>query len=65
MEEKLIEYIIDEFLEDNEGLIVAEIELGHEDEAFMMPDWAGQEVSKDPKYINLSLVSNPYKTWTT
>jgi adenylate cyclase len=46
-------------------LIVAEIELGHEDEAFMMPDWAGQEVSKDPKYINLSLVSNPYKTWTT
>ncbi len=56
---------VDEFLEDNEGLIVAEIELGHEKEAFIKPDWAGQEVSNDPRYINLSLVSNPYKTWTT
>lgn len=56
---------VDEFLEDNEGLIVAEIELGHEDEAFTKPEWAGEEVSADRKYINMSLVTNPYKLWTT
>ena len=56
---------VDEFLGDNEGLIVAEIELGHEDEAFEKPEWAGQEVSSDPKYINISLVSHPFKTWIT
>ncbi len=56
---------IDEFLADNKGLVVAEIELGHEDEAFNKPDWVGKEVSNDPKYINMSLVTAPYRTWTT
>jgi len=56
---------IDEFLADNEGLVVAEIELGHEDEPFNKPEWIGLEVSNDPKYINLSLVSKPFNSWTT
>ena len=56
---------IDEFQGDNEGLIVAEIEIEHEDESFTRPDWAGSEVSADRKYINVSLVSNPYKNWAT
>ncbi len=56
---------IDEFYGDNAGLIVAEIELGHEQEAFTRPSWAGQEVSTDTRYFNMSLVNNPYKNWTT
>lgn len=56
---------VDEFLADNEGLVVAEIELGDENEPFEKPDWIGLEVSNDPKYINLSLVSNPFNSWTT
>ena len=56
---------VDEFLGDNEGLIVAEIELEYEEEAFTKPQWAGNEVSNEKRYINLSLVTNPFKTWTT
>lgn len=56
---------VDEFLGDNEGLIVAEVELEHEDEVFEKPEWAGEEVSNDPKYINMSLVKHPFNTWTT
>lgn len=57
------EWEIDEFGSDNAGLIVAEIELHSEDEAFEMPSWAGKEVSDDPRYYNVSLVSHPYKDW--
>lgn len=56
---------IDEFFGDNEGLIVAEIELSHEEEAFARPHWLGEEVSGDSKYVNISLVEFPYKEWTT
>ena len=56
---------IDEFEGDNSGLIVAEIELAHEDEPFSRPDWLGQEVSDDVRYMNMSLVLNPFKLWTT
>ena len=56
---------VDEFLGDNVGLIVAEIELGHEVEPFTKPEWAGKEVSNDRRYINMSLVTNPFKSWTT
>ena len=56
---------VDEFHGDNEGLIVAEIEIEHEDEDFVRPDWLGREVSAERKYVNVSLVSNPYKNWTT
>lgn len=54
---------VDVFEGDNAGLVVAEIELSHEDEPFVRPDWLGEEVSDDPRYYNVSLVSHPYKDW--
>lgn len=54
---------VDVFRGDNEGLIVAEIELKSEDEDFIKPDWLGEEVSKDARYFNSNLVNNPYKLW--
>lgn len=54
---------IDEFFGDNAGLIVAEIELGHEEETFERPAWLGEEVSDDPRYYNVSLVRHPYREW--
>lgn len=55
---------IDVFHGDNEGLVVAEIELGSEDEKFPTPAWATQEVSSDPRYFNSNLLKNPFKTWS-
>jgi len=54
---------IDVFEGDNAGLVVAEIELGSEDEAFDRPEWVGEEVTDDPRYFNSSLVGNPYRSW--
>ena len=54
---------IDEFQQENAGLIVAEIELSAVDEKFPMPDWAGQEVSDDARYYNVCLVKQPYSSW--
>lgn len=54
---------IDEFYGDNDGLIVAEVELSYEDEPFDKPEWLGEEVTGDPRYFNSSLVSNPWKNW--
>ncbi|MGB3049908.1 MAG: CYTH domain-containing protein [Polyangiales bacterium] len=54
---------IDVFGGDNAGLVVAEVELGSEDEAFEKPDWAGEEVTDDPRYFNSNLVAKPYSTW--
>lgn len=54
---------IDVFMGDNEGLIVAEIELENEDEDITLPDWIGEEVTADRRYYNVSLVSHPYKDW--
>jgi len=54
---------IDEFYGDNEGLIVAEIELNSEDESFEKPAFLGQEVTGDIKYYNSMLMKNPYKKW--
>lgn len=54
---------VDEFLGANAGLVVAEIELGAEDESFDKPAWVGQEVSADRRYFNSSLVSLPYSRW--
>lgn len=54
---------IDVFEGGNAGLIVAEIELGHEDEAFERPDWLGAEVSDDPRYYNVCLADRPYSSW--
>jgi len=54
---------VDEFLGENAGLIVAEIELENENQPFERPGWLGAEVSGDPRYFNSSLASNPYSTW--
>ena len=54
---------VDVFEGDNAGLVVAEIELSAEDEAFDLPSWVGDEVSDDPRYYNVCLVQHPYKDW--
>lgn len=54
---------VDQFHGDNDGLIVAEIELAAEDEAFDKPDWLGEEVTGDARYYNSSLSQKPYKEW--
>ena len=54
---------VDQFLGENEGLIIAEIELPAEDTPFPKPDWIGEEVSGDPKYFNSNLVKRPFKNW--
>ncbi|WP_214071010.1 CYTH domain-containing protein [Mucilaginibacter sp. dw_454] len=54
---------VDVFEGDNNGLIVAEIELDSEDEQFELPPWIGEEVSDDPRYYNSSLSVRPFKTW--
>lgn len=54
---------IDVFEGENAGLVVAEIELQSQDEAFETPAWAGEEVSHDPRYYNVSLVRHPFKDW--
>lgn len=56
-------YEVDEFYAENQGLIVAEVELGSEDEAFDKPDWLGEEVTGDVKYYNSMLMKNPYTKW--
>ena len=54
---------VDEFLGDNAGLVVAEIELQSADEAFAKPDWIGAEVTDDARYYNLALASHPFSQW--
>ncbi|SHE59398.1 CYTH domain-containing protein [Arenibacter palladensis] len=54
---------VDEFFGDNSGLIIAEVELEHEDEDFLKPQWLGDEVTSDIKYYNSQLSKNPFKTW--
>ena len=54
---------VDEFLGENEGLVMAEIELGSEDEAFVRPPWLGEEVTGDRRYYNSYLSARPFKTW--
>ena len=54
---------VDYFLNDNEGLIVAEIELQTENQEFFKPDWLGEEVTGIIKYYNSQLSLNPYKNW--
>ncbi|MCQ2347399.1 MAG: adenylate cyclase, partial [Paludibacteraceae bacterium] len=54
---------VDEFLGDNEGLVVAEIELESETQSFPMPDYLGQDVTYDPRYLNSYLATHPFHTW--
>lgn len=54
---------IDVFLGENEGLVVAEVELKSEDQTFQKPDWAGNEVSDDSRYFNSNLMHHPFSKW--
>lgn len=54
---------VDRFFGDNEGLILAELELRSEDETFELPSWIGKEVSLDSRYFNSSLALDPYCNW--
>jgi CYTH domain-containing protein len=54
---------VDEFLGDNLGLVVAEVELESEDQEFSKPDWVGEEVTQDARYYNSNLSVAPYNTW--
>jgi CYTH domain-containing protein len=55
---------VDEFLGDNAGLIIAEVELESEDQEVELPDWVGLEVTDDPRYYNSNLATHPYKAWS-
>lgn len=57
------EWHVDKFLDGNEPLVTAEIELSSESEIFEMPDWIGQEVTTDPRFSNASLAESPYSRW--
>lgn len=54
---------VDEFYGENEGLILAEIELENADQKFSKPEWIGKDVTSDYRYKNSSLVKNPFKNW--
>ena len=54
---------VDEFYGENEGLVVAEVELTSEDEAFEKPDFIGREVTGDVRYYNSQLMKHPYTVW--
>ena len=55
---------IDVFTGDNDGLIIAEIELSSEVEDFQHPNWLGKEVSQDCRYYNSKLVTDPFSSWS-
>lgn len=57
------EWVIDEYRGENSGLVVAEIELEREDEAFAKPPWAGEDISADPRYLSACLYENPFSKW--
>jgi CYTH domain-containing protein len=54
---------VDEFFGENQGLVVAEVELKSEDQAIDRPPWIGKEVTDDPRYYNVNLVKHPYREW--
>lgn len=54
---------VDVFHGDNDGLIVAEVELRHEGENFPRPEWLGEEVSEDRRYLNHFLATHPFCDW--
>ncbi len=54
---------IDVFAGENDGLVIAEIELRDEQQAFALPDWIGAEITGQPEYYNGALVLRPYRSW--
>lgn len=55
---------VDEFLGENLGLIIAEVELKNENESFEKPIWLGKEVTGDLKYYNSNISNHPFKNWS-
>jgi adenylate cyclase len=55
---------VDVFAGENEGLVVAEVELDDEAEHVDLPDWIGREVSDDPRYLNVNLARKPFRSWS-
>ncbi len=56
-------WTVDQFHDQNKGLILAEIELEKEDETFDIPDWIEKEVTEDPRFLNANLYHNPFYKW--
>ncbi|RJG01864.1 CYTH domain-containing protein [Noviherbaspirillum sedimenti] len=54
---------VDEFLGDNLGLVVAEVELDSVEQAIALPEWIGKEVTDDARYFNSSLIAHPFCQW--
>jgi CYTH domain-containing protein len=54
---------VDVFTADNEGLVIAEVELNREKQPFTSPNWLGKEVTGEAKYYNSQLSKKPYKQW--
>jgi CYTH domain-containing protein len=54
---------VDEFAGENQGLVVAEVELTDANQIFELPDWIGKEVSDDFRYYNVNLAQHPYSKW--
>ncbi|MDH4316901.1 MAG: CYTH domain-containing protein [Desulfobulbaceae bacterium] len=63
VEERGVTWTIDEFLGENKGLLLAEIELSSEEEVIILPSWLGREVTGDHRYYNVELNRNPYVRW--
>jgi adenylate cyclase len=58
-----LQWVIDEFVGDNQGLLFAEVELQREGQPIELPEWAGEEVTGDRRYHNSNLIANPYSNW--
>lgn len=54
---------VDEFYGENQGLVIAEVELSSEEEDFRKPEWLGDEVTGDPRYYNSMLMKQPFARW--
>lgn len=54
---------VDEFFGENDGLVVAEVELENENQEINKPEWIGKEVTNDPRYFNSNLTKTPYTKW--
>jgi CYTH domain-containing protein len=63
IEHKGLVWEVDEFFGENQGLIVAEVELESEEQTVTKPEWVGEEVTSDPKYFNANLIHHPYSRW--
>jgi len=54
---------VDEFLGENTGLMIAEVELSSEDQVITKPEWIGEEITGDARYYNVNLIANPFSRW--